>query len=134
MTLIGQIPFRPPAIVPATASMFEVARTMHAGRCGAVVVSADGKSVEAVLSERDIVWGIDRYGIEFMAKKASAYILHAPITCDAGDTVAHAANLMRKHRIRHLPVLRNGALIGIAGALDILRAPDYLDPGHPAAP
>ncbi|HET6230453.1 MAG TPA: CBS and ACT domain-containing protein [Longimicrobiaceae bacterium] len=42
-----------------------------------------------------------------------------PVAVSPGDTLAHAARLTREHRIRHLPVVADGELVGIVSDRDI---------------
>jgi len=48
-----------------------------------------------------------------------AYMTPSPYTIGADQTLAVASELMRKHKIRHLPVLRGGRVVGILSQRDV---------------
>ena len=43
------------------------------------------------------------------------------VTVEAGASLGHAADIMRKQRVGSLPVMENGRMIGIVTEVDILR-------------
>lgn len=126
--LLRSIELKTPVIVKPTATMFEVVHEMRLGGSDFVIVSTDGETVEAVLTERDIVMGIDRVGLNYMVKKVGEYILHKPIACDADETLNHAVSMMRNHKIRHLPVTQDDTLIGVLGVLEAIDQLNVIDP------
>jgi acetoin utilization protein AcuB len=48
-----------------------------------------------------------------------SYMTRSPHSVDADQTLAQARSLMHEHRIRHLPVLRRGQLVGIISDRDL---------------
>lgn len=53
------------------------------------------------------------------AMSVASVMVRAPVTIAAGRSMAAAHRLMSRHRIRHLPVLRDGALVGIVSMRDL---------------
>lgn len=87
---------------------------------GVVVVSSDGKSAEGILSERDIVRALAvHHSLENIA--VSALMSRDVISCAPDDTIAELMALMTERRIRHLPVVEDGALAGIISIGDVVK-------------
>ncbi len=90
-------------------------------KIGVLVISVDGKSVEGILSERDIVRALADEGSRVGALEASALMSRDVITCAPNDTIESLMGLMTERRIRHLPVLHDGALAGIVSIGDVVK-------------
>ena len=98
----------------------EVARVLAEHRIGAVVVCNSGK-VTGVLSERDIVRGIDRLGADVLNLPVSE-IMSSPVhCCQRSDSVIEVMGVMTERRIRHVPVVENGELLGIISIGDVVK-------------
>jgi CBS domain-containing protein len=93
-------------------------RALH---IGAVVVSSDGQTVEGIISERDIVHGLAEYGAELLNRKVSDLMTRSVFTCARENTTADLMKLMTQRRIRHLPVVENGKLVGMISIGDIVK-------------
>ncbi len=90
-------------------------------RIGALPVVADGRLV-GILSERDIVQALATHGAAALDLPASALMTTKLSTATRGTTVGEAMRMMTDGRFRHLPVLENGALIGIVSIGDVVKA------------
>lgn len=88
---------------------------------GALVVSEDGERVDGIISERDIVRGLADYGSAFLALSVAEVMTRRVATCDPDDSVADLMAEMTNRRIRHLPVVRNGRLVGIVSIGDLVK-------------
>lgn len=97
------------------------ARYLRLERIGAIVVSSDGISVEGIVSERDIVYGLIDHGAAVLDMKVSTIMTRHPFTCTPQTTVKEAMRLMTVHRIRHLPVVKEGKLAGIISIGDVMK-------------
>ncbi len=51
--------------------------------------------------------------------KIAKYMTAIPLTIGSHQTLAHAHEVMREHRIRHLPVLEAGKLVGVISDRDL---------------
>ncbi len=89
---------------------------------GAVVVSADGRRVAGILSERDIVQGLAREGATLMDRKVEAVMTREVHCCAPGDPLDRLMAQMTDRRIRHLPVMVDGRLEGIVSIGDVVKA------------
>ena len=88
---------------------------------GALVVSRDGERVDGIISERDIVHGLAAHGGALLAVDVAAVMTRRVATCDPADTVADLMALMTNRRIRHLPVVDDGKLVGIVSIGDLVK-------------
>ena len=91
-------------------------------RIGVLVVSANGTSVDGIISERDIVSGLADYGASLLDQRVEALMTRAVKTCSAEDTVISVMELMTDRRIRHVPVVQDGALAGIVSIGDAVKS------------
>ena len=91
-------------------------------RIGALIVSEDGNSVDGIVSERDVVIGLARYGEELLSHPVETIMSRAVITCDPGDSVGDLMAEMTNRRIRHFPVVADGRLCGIVSIGDLVKS------------
>lgn len=97
-----------------------VAALAHHG-IGALVVSRDGEQIEGIVSERDIVRQLDREQ-KGLLDRSVRDIMSAPVLTVGPDVdVAEAMATMTEQRVRHLPVVREGALAGIVSIGDVVK-------------
>jgi CBS domain-containing protein len=89
---------------------------------GALVVSDDGESVVGILSERDIVDALARFGGDLLSVSVSEVMSSPVVTCEPGDSVAELMAEMTNRRIRHFPVLDDGRLVGIVSIGDLVKS------------
>jgi len=73
------------------------------------------------LSERDIVRVLSQYGELVASMQVKDIMTHGLITASLGDDLTHLMRLMTRHRVRHMPVLRNGRLVGIISIGDVVK-------------
>lgn len=97
-----------------------VARVLADRRIGAVLVRQEGKVV-GVFSERDVVRGLARHGAQSLERPVSDLMTHDVITCKPLESVHDVMERMTARRIRHLPVVDNGQLIGIVSIGDLVK-------------
>ncbi len=109
-----------PVITPM-ATIAELVEALDKEEVGALVVSNDGKNIEGIISERDVVRGLLRFGQEVLKKSVSDLMTTDVITCTANDRIAGVMALMAEKHIRHVPVIDNGELVGIVGIRDIIQ-------------
>jgi CBS domain-containing protein len=89
---------------------------------GALVVSADGKHVEGLLAERDVVRGAARYGERFFEMTVSDVMTRGAPRCAPGDGIRHVMAVMTRSRCRHIPVvMSDGQLCGLISIGDVVK-------------
>jgi CBS domain-containing protein len=99
-------------------SLVEAAAQMRAHRISALAVLNE-EAIVGIITERDFLRAIAD-GRDPAATHISQYMTHSPRTIEDAELVAKAAEIMVKHRVRHLPVTNNGRLIGFLSARDLL--------------
>jgi CBS domain-containing protein len=88
---------------------------------GALVVSADGASVDGIVSERDVVRRL--HGDESLLDAAVSTIMSADVhTCEKDATVNELMSVMTERRFRHIPVVEDGKLTGIVSIGDVVKS------------
>lgn len=99
----------------------EIVETLGEKKIGAVVVTDDGGAVQGIVSERDVVRGLRQYGPEILKEPVSKLMTRNVITCGLVDKVDRLMQQMTEHRIRHLPVIDDGALAGLISIGDAVK-------------
>ncbi|MEV0296875.1 CBS domain-containing protein [Nocardia sp. NPDC050710] len=96
--------------------------TLAVKNIGAVVVSPDGVTIVGIVSERDVVRSLHQHGAALLDIPVSAIMTADVRTCAPDDRVDGLRNTMTEHRIRHLPVVEDGRMIGIVSIGDVVKS------------
>jgi CBS domain-containing protein len=107
--------------IAETADLSQAARELDQKRIGCVVVLDGDGALVGVLSERDIVRVIARRGPGALTDQAGAVMTRAVITASPDASVDDGLALMTDRRIRHLPVMRDGRLLGLVSIGDLVK-------------
>ncbi len=110
------------ATLPPDATVADAVAELGRHSIGALVVSADGATIDGIVSERDVVrrLGADRHGL--LARRLDT-VMSAPVhTCAPGDDVESVMATMTEQRVRHVPVVRDGRLAGIVSIGDVVKS------------
>jgi CBS domain-containing protein len=99
----------------------EISKLLHDAKIGAVIVSSDRVRVDGILSERDVVRAIAANGEAALTMSVAEVMTREVVTCAPSDNVAHLMAQMTAGRFRHMPVIDEGALIGIISIGDVVR-------------
>ncbi|WP_100502274.1 CBS domain-containing protein [Geodermatophilus chilensis] len=110
------------ATVDADASVRTALALLAEHGVGALVVSADGRRVDGIVSERDIVRALHQRGAELLADPVSSVMTAQVHTCVPAAGVEELARTMTEHRVRHVPVVDGGVLVGIVSIGDVVKA------------
>ncbi len=89
-------------------------------RIGAVPVM-DGQQVAGILSERDVIYALARDGQSAMTRSVGEVMTKPAVSARSHDTALGALSLMTKRRIRHLPVIEDGAVVGFISIGDLVK-------------
>ena len=89
-------------------------------RIGAVLVTRDDQ-VLGVFSERDVINALSRVGAGIMTQPVKDFMSTNVVTCRRGDTIDHLMGLMTDKRIRHLPVIEDGKVVGMISIGDVVK-------------
>lgn len=107
------------SISPAS-TVAEACSELESRKVGALVV-CDSDRVVGVLSERDVVRAVARDGAGSLSRPVSDYMTARVIFAEPAETVAVLMERMTDRRIRHLPVLTGGRLIGVVSIGDVVK-------------
>ena len=110
------------AQVAPTATIADVARRLAEKRIGAILVMDSADQLLGIVSERDIVSALAEHGVRTLEMTAAQLMTRNLHTAHLQTTVAQAMAQMTNRRIRHLPVLDHGRLVGIVSIGDIVKA------------
>lgn len=107
--------------VEAGAPLSKAVHILNKQKIGAVVVvDAKGKVV-GILSERDIVRRLDKDPLALLAGPVRNAMTSKVITTTSAAPVADLMEQMTRHRIRHIPIVEGGQLIGIVSIGDVVK-------------
>ncbi len=84
-----------------------------------LVVGSNG--LQGVVSERDVVRQLNRHGASLLARPVSRIMTSVVATCTKNDSVDDLSTLMTEKRVRHVPVLEDGRLVGIVSIGDVVK-------------
>ena len=104
------------------ATLLDVTHALQEHNVGALVVSSEGRQVEGVISERDVVRTLARLGPEALDCVVSDAMTSDVATCSVDTTVDELMAVMTQRRIRHIPVVADGTLAGIVSIGDVVKA------------
>ena len=111
------------ATIAQTASLDEAVGVLGQKRIGALVVSGDGRAINGIISERDIVQRVATQGMAALSGTVGSAMTTDIVTCSASDGLDRLMELMTDRRIRHLPVVdERGQLCGIVSIGDVVKA------------
>ena len=109
------------SVTPDTPLM-ELVATIASRRIGAVLVLDDTGNLAGIVSERDVVTALAAKGPELHKVNAGDVMTANVTTVTPKCTINEAMELMDRGYFRHLPVLDEGALVGIISVRDVVRA------------
>ncbi len=105
--------------VPPDITVYEAIAVMSEREIGALPVVEGGELV-GMLSERDYARKVILQGRSSRDTRVSEIMTTHVITVTPDDTVENGMRLMTEHRVRHLPVLSRGSLMGIVSIGDLV--------------
>jgi CBS domain-containing protein len=102
-------------------TLSEVISKLAQKKIGAIVVVGDNGEVVGILSERDIIRQLAERGSAALKESASKSMTTAVVSCQETSTLEEMMELMTQGRFRHVPVIEDGALVGIVSIGDIVK-------------
>lgn len=107
--------------VPPDCSVREAAAMIAARNIGvAVIVNSQG-ALLGIISERDVLRSLHKIGGNLLKLPVSVLMTGRVFTCSPETSARDALSLMGAHRIRHLPVVRDGQILGLISVRDVLK-------------
>jgi len=108
------------ATVTETTTVIGLLAELAANNVGSMVVlGPDG--VVGIVSERDIVHKLHEHGPDLLRRSVADIMSSAVVTCGLDDRIDDLAALMTNNRVRHVPVLDDGHLVGIVSIGDVVK-------------
>lgn len=122
MTIARLISDRDGALITCqtTNSVAEAIKLLAEKRIGALPVMEGGK-VAGIFSERDVVYQLAAHGPAMLDKKVGEVMTAPAITVERQSGVLDALGLMTRRRIRHLPVVEGGNMVGFVSIGDLVK-------------
>jgi CBS domain-containing protein len=120
-TLLDDKGSRVLSVLPDT-TVADASELLSEHRIGAVpALNADG-SIAGMVSERDIVRGLSEHGAALLQRPVGEIMTRKVIVADPSDNMMLIMGCMSDRRIRHLPVVENGNLLGLISIGDVVKA------------
>lgn len=98
-----------------------IARVLAENRIGAVIVTDSDGVIKGILSERDIVRAVAKSGPKALDETVSLHMTAKVITCQETDLITAVMEIMTTGRFRHVPVVRDGKLVGMISIGDVVK-------------
>ncbi len=108
--------------VASVASVQDVAGTLRREGIGAAIVKSESKDMAGIISERDIVASVAEHGPAALDMHAADLMNRSVITCTPESSTQEIMEQMMMGQIRHLPVVKGDALVGMISVGDVVRA------------
>ena len=108
------------ATVSADATVSEAVKVLGERRIGALPV-VEGDRIVGIMSERDVIYSLKDHGPEVLDWPISRVMTSPAITVDPSTEILSALALITQRRVRHLPVVSGGQLVGIVSIRDLVK-------------
>jgi len=107
--------------ISPTATVAELVTLMSSHNVGAVLVSEDGVMISGIVSERDVVRRITETS-KVVTRQVVEIMTSDVHVCEPDEDVTDLMKLMTEHRIRHVPVLNDGKVVGVISIGDVVKS------------
>lgn len=108
--------------ISASASVHDLVNSLNSHHVGALVVSSDGKKIDGIVSERDVVRAMPGKLDQLIGMHVRDIMTVDVHTCTPDSTIAELMKMMTELRIRHVPVVdAAGSLISIVSIGDVVK-------------
>ena len=107
--------------VSPQATLQDAASLLRHHRIGALLVIGANEEVAGIISERDIVSAVADGGAAALGATVNSAMSAEVVVCSPSDTVEQLMAIMTERRFRHLPVVDDGALLGIVSICDVVK-------------
>jgi CBS domain-containing protein len=108
--------------ISASASIHDLVNSLNTHHIGALVVSSDGKRIDGIVSERDVVRAMPGKLDQLVGMHVRDIMTVDVHTCTPDSTIAELMKMMTELRIRHVPVVEvDGKLISLVSIGDVVK-------------
>lgn len=103
------------------ATVGDAAQLLSSRRIGALIVSRDGKHVDGILSERDIVREIGKRGAICLGDTVEQVMTRKIVSCTVHDNAVEMLHKMTDGRFRHMPVMEGEVMVAVISIGDAVK-------------
>ena len=108
--------------IAPTMTVADAVDMIHRNRIGAVVITGTDSGALGIFSERDLVRGIAEVGPRVLDLPVADIMTMVIHSCTRAHSVSEVMEMMTRRRIRHIPVIEDGQLLGIVSIGDAVKA------------
>jgi CBS domain-containing protein len=120
--ILGEKPQVGVITISPKATLTEAVELLSAHRIGAVIVSADGRGVLGILSERDVVRELGKRGTACLNDRVEQVMTSKIISCSKSEPAVAVLQKMTDGRFRHMPVMEGAEMVGLISIGDVVKA------------
>jgi len=102
-------------------TLLEIANKLSQKKIGAIVIVGERGDVVGIVSERDVIRKLGERGPEVLSEPVAQTMTSSVISCQESSTLDELMEIMTQGRFRHVPVIEDGALVGIVSIGDIVK-------------
>ncbi len=103
-------------------TVLEAAKILQEEHIGALMIRGDNSALVGIMSERDIVRAIPKYGADLFSLSVEQLMTRSVVTCGPNARVHQIMQEMTHGHFRHMPVLEDGELIGMISIGDVVKS------------
>jgi CBS domain-containing protein len=118
--VLGAKPSQEVVTIAPEAGVRDLIAALAEHNVGALIVSTDGSTVEGIVSERDVVRHLHHDGT-VINNTVGAIMTTEVETCETDVPLDELMKIMTDRRIRHVPVVDDGVLVGIVSIGDVVK-------------
>ncbi|HSO42469.1 MAG TPA: CBS domain-containing protein [Rhodospirillales bacterium] len=108
--------------ITATETIYAALSLLATNKIGAVLVTDPQGGIAGIMSERDLVRAMHKYGKDLFDKHVGDLMTSNVVTCSPKDPVAAIMGMMTSQRFRHVPVVEDGKLAGMISIGDVVKS------------
>ncbi|MGI9404335.1 MAG: CBS domain-containing protein [Hyphomicrobium sp.] len=101
--------------------LLDIIASLAAKRIGAIIIVGEEGELAGIISERDIILALSKSGDGILNDPVSKHMTRDVVTCHEATTIDEMMELMTQGRFRHVPVIEDGALVGIISIGDVVK-------------
>lgn len=109
------------SVVKPNFSIRDAMAQLNSDEVPAVVVTSNEEDILGIITEKEVVNGLKRYGEDIMNQPVSKIMLTDIVTCDVEEPLHKIYELMDTHQLNYVPILRRNKLCGIINILDVIK-------------
>ncbi len=122
MKMIGELLVgRKVVTVLRNATVQEAVQLMGESKIGALMIVDDQEAPIGIFTERDLMMRVILAGVDPKTARIADYMTSEVFYASPERTVSDSAHEVQTRHIRHLPIIRDGKLIGLLSLRDLLR-------------